>query len=104
MPRMGFNRRQLRERRFFYFRQIRIFVSFAIFCLGSSPVSVLIRDIRVIRGSQRFCAFPRNARPNPTEYIGERPEMTSPRHAGARECGTKVARWEAKEGQNNESK
>jgi hypothetical protein len=32
------------------------------------------RDIRVICG---FPNFPRNARPNPTEYLSERPEMSS---------------------------
>ena len=37
-----------------------------------------------------------NEPPNSTEYISERPEMTSPWRAGARECGTKAARWEAK--------
>jgi hypothetical protein len=32
--------------------------------------------IRVIRGLQVFCIFPRNEPPNPAEYVGERPEMT----------------------------
>src|SRR5207237_10774660 len=39
-----------------------------------TPVRKSIRDIRVICG---FPNFPRNARPNLTEYLSERPEMTS---------------------------
>ncbi len=35
-----------------------------------------IREIRVIR-VLKFSDFPRNERPNPTEYLSERPEMSS---------------------------
>jgi hypothetical protein len=49
----------------------------------------LIRDIGLIRGCPHF---PRNSRRNFAQYTSERPELISPWHAVARECGTKAAR------------
>jgi hypothetical protein len=48
--------------------------------------------------------FSHNTRPNLAQYTSERPELISPWHAVARECGTKAARREIKEGQNNKKK
>jgi hypothetical protein len=47
---------------------------------------------------KRFPNFPRNLAPDFTHYLSERPEMTSPWHAGA---SAKAARRGLKEGQNN---
>src|SRR5438045_3982489 len=46
----------------------------------------------------------RNNSANPAQYTCERPELISPWHAVARECGTKAARREAKEGQKQKRK
>jgi len=61
-------------------------------CKGIAFASQLrstIRDIRVIRGC--LSDFLRNGRRSFAQYTGERPKLTSPWHAGARECGTKAA-------------
>jgi hypothetical protein len=58
-------------------------------------ISSLQSENSVQQHEPRKCSgrnFPRNAPRNFTEYLSERPELTSPWHAGARECGTKAAR------------